>query len=60
MASARISELKTLAAEVGKSDMADVVGTSWAAQEGDEDPHARGLETLLVEVGAFRREGWRD
>ena len=41
MASALIGELKTLATEVGKCDMEDVVGTSWAALAAGEDPHAR-------------------
>ena len=59
MASALIGELKTLVTEVGESDMEDLVGTSWAALAGSEDPHARGLGTLLVEVGAIGREGRR-
>ena len=38
MASALIDGLKTLAVEVERYDIEDVVGTSWAALAGSEDP----------------------
>ena len=50
--SALIDELKTMSAEVGKSKLDDVVGASWAALAAGEDPHRKGIGTLLVEVGA--------
>ena len=55
MASALIDKLKTLATEVERCDMEDVVGTSAALAAG-EDPHARGLGALLVEVGTIGGE----
>ena len=60
MASAFIDELKTFATDVGRCDMEDVGDTSWTALTAGENPHARGLGALLVEVDALRREGRRD
>lgn len=51
IASARVHELKMLAEEVEKCDIEEVVGTPSAVLAVSEDPHARGLKTLLVEAG---------
>ena len=56
MASALIEELKIVATEAKRSQIEDAVGSSWAALAAEEDPHGRGIGTLLVGAGAG--EGW--
>ena len=51
MASALIEELKIVATEAKRSQIADAVGSSWAALAAEEDPQGRGIGTLLVEAG---------
>ena len=51
MASALIEELKTVAAEVKRSQIEDAVGSSWAVLAAEEGPLERGIGTLLVEAG---------
>ena len=51
MASALVEELKTVATEAKRSQIEDVVGSSWAALAVEEDPQGRGIGTLLVEAG---------
>ena len=57
MASALIEELKIVATEAKRSQIEDVVGSSWAALAAEEDPQGRGMGTLLVEGGAGGRGG---
>ena len=57
MASALLEELKTVATEVKRSQIEDVVCSSWAALAAEEDPQGRGIGTLLVEVGEERGRG---
>ena len=52
MASALIEELKIVATEAKRRQIEDAVGSSWAALAAEEDPHGRGIGTLLVEAGA--------
>ena len=52
MASALIGELKVVATEAKRSQIEDVVGSSWAALTVEEDPQGIGIGTLLVEAGA--------
>ena len=52
MASAFIKELITVATEAKKSKIDNAVGSSWAGLAAAEDPHWRGIGTLLVEAGA--------
>ena len=52
MASALLEELKTVATEAKRSQIKDVMGSSWAALAAEEDPQGRGIGTLLVEAGA--------
>ena len=51
MTSALIEELKTMATEAKRSQREDAEGSSWAVQAAEEDPHGRGIGTLLVEAG---------
>ena len=55
MASALLEELNTVVTEAKRGQIEDAEGSSWAALAVEEDPQGRGIETLLVEVGA---EGW--
>ena len=57
MASALIEELKIVATEAKRSQVEDAVGSSWAALAAEEDPHGKGIGTLLVEAGAGERGG---
>ena len=52
MASALLEELKIVATEAKRSQMEDAVGSSWVALAAEEDPHGRGIGTLLVGAGA--------
>ena len=47
-----------MATEVNRSQIDDAVGSPWAALAAEEDPQGRGIETLLVEVGARGGRGW--
>lgn len=49
-----------LAAKMEKGNIEERVGTSRAALTVGEDPDVSGLEALVMEVGALRREGWRN
>lgn len=49
-----------LAAKLEKGNIKETVGTSRAALTVGEDPDVSGLEALVMEVGALRREGWRN
>ena len=56
MALALIEELKTVATErANRSQIEDAMGSSWAALAVEENPHGRGIGTLVVEAGAG---GW--
>ena len=61
MTSALLEELKVVATEAKRSQIEDVVGSSWAALAVEEDPQGREIGTLLVEVraggGGGRGEG---
>ena len=59
MASALIEELKIVAPEAKRSQIEEVVGSSWAALAAEEDPQERGIGTLLVEAGAGGGGGGR-
>ena len=50
MLSALLEEVKTVTTEVKRSQIEDIVGSSWAALAVEEDPEGRGIETLLVEA----------
>ena len=52
MASALLEELKIVATEAKRSQIEDAVVSSWVALAAEEDPHGRGIGTLLVEAGA--------
>ena len=41
-----------MATEAKRTQIEDVVGSSWAALAAEEDPQGRGIGTLLVEAGA--------
>ena len=51
MTSALIEELNTVATEAKRSQREDAESSSWAVQAAEEDPHGRGIGTLLVEPG---------
>ena len=52
MASALLEELKIVATEAKRTQIEDVVGSSWAALAAEEDPQGREIGTLLIEAGA--------
>ena len=52
MASALLEELKTVATDAKRSQIEDVMGSSWAALAAQEGPQGRGIGTQLVEAGA--------
>ena len=43
--------LERLPVEMGGREIEEIVSTSWAALAAGEDPHARGLGALLIELG---------
>ena len=55
-----LGEPKRLATKVKRSQLVDVVGTSWEARAAEEDyrerRRERGIGTLRVEAGGGRRE----
>ena len=57
MGSAPTEELKTVSTEAKRSQIDDVVGSSWVALSVEEDPQGRGMGNLLVEAGAGGRGG---
>ena len=59
MASALIEELKTVATEPKRSQIEHAEGSSWASLAAEEDPHGRGIVTLLVEAGGEGGGGGR-
>ena len=59
MASVLIEELKVVVTEAKRTQIEDVVGSSWAALAAEEDPQGRGIGTLLVEAGTGGGGGGR-
>lgn len=56
MGLALIDELNTVAAEIKRSSIEDLVDASWTTVAVSKELHKRRLGTLLMEVGVKRRE----